>query len=332
MRISLIIVGHQTMKIQNLIFSAFFLLVIAGNIHAASFDCGKAASEIEKIICGNDELSRLDESLNKAYLKALEWKDIKNRIIKSQRQWLKVRNACKDAECLKTAYETRIKELGLSEHGIAILTPPNRSVPSSKPPAKTSISQTAKPTVEVNQTKTEQQPESTPKRPKKSTIDLSINKLLLQSAEKGHLEQVKALLKKGADVNARDTNGQTALMAAAGRGHLEMVKLLIDKGADVNANDENGQTALMGAAVSGQLQIVEFLNDKGSNVKAKNKHVPTVVMAAEWGKNYDIVRLLIDKGADVNAKAKNGDTALKLAKTKGHTRIVELLKAQGANE
>ena len=308
------------------------LSVIPSVIVAASFDCGKATSEVEKIICGDDELSRLDESLNKAYLQALEWKDIKNRIVKSQRQWLKVRNACKDAECLKNAYEVRIKELGLSEHGIAILTGPNRSTSPSKAPAKTSKSQTTKPTLEVNQTNTEQQPESTPKQPRKSTVDLSMNKLLLQAAEKGHLEQVKTLVKKGADVNAKDQNGQTALMAAAGRGHLEMVKLLIDKGADVNASDENGRTALMEAAMSGQLQIVEILNDKGPDVNAKNKHVPTVVMAAEWGKNLGIVRLLIGKGADVNAKAKNGDTALKLVKNKGHTRIVEFLKAQGAQE
>ena len=172
------------------------LSVIPSVIVAASFDCGKATSEVEKIICGDDELSRLDESLNKAYLQALEWKDIKNRIIKSQRQWLKVRNACKDAECLKNAYEIRIKELGLSEHGIPILTSPDRSAPASKAPAKTSKSQTAKPIVEVNQTKTEQQTESTSKRPKKPTIDLSMNKLLLQLAEKGHLEQVNTLLKK----------------------------------------------------------------------------------------------------------------------------------------
>lgn len=308
------------------------IFVTPSLIVAESFDCQKATSEVEKIICGDYELSNLDESLNKAYLQALEWKDIKNRIIKSQRQWLKVRNACKNAECLKNAYEARIKELGLSEHGIAILTAPNPSASSSKASAKTSKSQTAKPTVEVNQTKAEQQPESTTKKPKKPTIDLSMNKLLLQSAEKGHLEQVSALLKKRADVNARDDNGQTPLMAAAGRGHLEMVKLLIDKGADVNATDENGRTALMEAAMSGQLQIVEFLNDKGSNLSAKAKHVPTVVMAAEWGKNFEIARLLIDKGADVNAKTKTGDTALKLAKNKGHSRIVELLKTHGAKE
>ncbi len=42
MRINLIIVGRRTMKIHNIILCAFFLLTITGNIHAASFDCGKS--------------------------------------------------------------------------------------------------------------------------------------------------------------------------------------------------------------------------------------------------------------------------------------------------
>jgi len=92
--------------------SAFFLLTFAGNLHAASFDCSKATSEVEKIICGDDELSKLDQALNKAYLQALKRTDMKKRTIENQRLWLKnERNACKDAECLKKAYQTRITEL-----------------------------------------------------------------------------------------------------------------------------------------------------------------------------------------------------------------------------
>jgi uncharacterized protein len=148
------------MKIHNLILGTFFLLIIAGNIDAASFDCGKAASEIEKLICGDDELSKLDESLNKAYLEALK-RTIKKQIIKSQRQWLKnERNACQNAECIKKAYETRIWELGLSSYGIVISIPPNRSTSSSKAPPKVSKSQAIEPPDEAIQTKTEQQHES----------------------------------------------------------------------------------------------------------------------------------------------------------------------------
>ena len=103
------------MKIPRLILSACFIVVNSGNIDAASFDCGKAASEVEKIICGDDGLSRLDDALNEAYLQALKHTNIRKQTIESQRQWLKnERNACRDAESLKKVYETRIKELGLS--------------------------------------------------------------------------------------------------------------------------------------------------------------------------------------------------------------------------
>jgi len=321
------------MTAHNLILGIFLLLIIAGNIDAASFDCGKATSEVEKIICSSDELSKLDESLNKAFLEALRRTDIKKRTIESQRQWLKnKRNACQNAECLKEAYETRIKELGLSSHGIAISTPLNRSEASPKPPANTSKSRTPKPTVEVNIRKTEQQQESTLKRLKKSEPEPSLNEQLMQAAENGSLEQIKALLTKGAEVNAKDNLGRTALMEAGGKGNLEIVKLLIDNGADANAKDENGRTVLMEAARSGKLRILEFPIDKVLKVNAKTKDVPTVVMAAEWGRNLEVVRLLIDKGADVHAKAKNGDTALKMAQNKGNTRIAKLLKAHGAKE
>ncbi len=146
------------MKIHKLIVATFFLLIIAGNGDAASFDCTKAVSEIEKIICGDDELSRLDESLSKAYLEALKRADIKKQTIKSQRQWLKnERNACQNAECIKTAYETRIRELGLSSHGVVTSRPPDRSTPSSKAPPRVSKSQAIEQPDKAIQTKTEQQ-------------------------------------------------------------------------------------------------------------------------------------------------------------------------------
>jgi hypothetical protein len=59
------ILGDWAMKTLNLILCAFFLLTFAGNVHGASFDCGKATSEAAKLICGNEELSRLDESLKR---------------------------------------------------------------------------------------------------------------------------------------------------------------------------------------------------------------------------------------------------------------------------
>jgi ankyrin repeat protein len=64
------------------------------------------------------------------------------------------------------------------------------------------------------------------------------------NAKLQYSEMVKALIDKGADVNAKDKDGQTALMLAAGGGYTEIVKALIEKGADVNAKNNTGDTAL----------------------------------------------------------------------------------------
>lgn len=117
-------------------------LVLLTTAQAASFDCAKASTKIEKLICSDAELSKLDEDLSKAYLKSFERSDIKQKAIRSQRQWLKDRrNACQSAECLKKEYVTRVKEVGLmSSFGIVILSAPDEkaapTIPSEKSPEK----------------------------------------------------------------------------------------------------------------------------------------------------------------------------------------------------
>ena len=65
-----------------------------------------------------------------------------------------------------------------------------------------------------------------------------------EAAKQGNIEAVKQHLAAGADVNAKDAGGDTALHDAGGKGggHLEIAKMLIEKGADVNAMDATGDT------------------------------------------------------------------------------------------
>ena len=67
---------------------------------------------------------------------------------------------------------------------------------------------------------------------------------LLYAAEKGQKEIAELLITKGADVNAKDSQGWTLLQHAAINGHKEIAQLLIANGADVNAKDHNGETPL----------------------------------------------------------------------------------------
>src|SRR5437879_7404602 len=78
-------------------------------------------------------------------------------------------------------------------------------------------------------------------------------------------------LRKGADVNARDSRVWTPLMRAAGNGHVEIVKLLIEHGADVNVRDTDkhnaGHTALMHTT---HLEIIELLLKHGGDPNIRN--------------------------------------------------------------
>ncbi len=149
----------------------------------------------------------------------------------------------------------------------------------------------------------------------------------------GNLAEVKILLKKGADVNAKDeTYFMTPLHYATVYGHKEIVELLIEKGADVNAKDENDFTPLHYATVYGHKEIVELLIEKGADVNAKDEtYFMTPLHYATVYGHKEIVELLIEKGADVNAKDETYFmTPLHCAAASGHKEIVELLIEKGA--
>jgi len=137
---------------------------------------------------------------------------------------------------------------------------------------------------------------------------------------------VELLLAKGADVNAKDIDGETALHAASKR---EVVELLLAKGADLNARTNDGKTSLMSA--SGHRDVAEALLEKGADINAKDNNGETALYIASYCDHKDVVELLLAKGADVNAKKSDGSTALHIASSYGRKEIVEALLAKGAD-
>lgn len=74
------------------------------------------------------------------------------------------------------------------------------------------------------------------------------NAQLIQAAKDGNLPATQTLLVDGADINAKNKDGETPLMWAEYKNHTEIIKLLIRKGADINAINNDGDTALIIAA------------------------------------------------------------------------------------
>ena len=81
----------------------------------------------------------------------------------------------------------------------------------------------------------------------------------------GHLGISQKIIAAGADLNAKDASGNTALMGVCFKGYVEVAKLLIDEGADVNVQNFNGATALIYAATFNQKELVELLLERGAN-------------------------------------------------------------------
>src|SRR6266513_2230857 len=159
-----------------------------------------------------------------------------------------------------------------------------------------------------------------------STCGQDLDGKLLEAAKARNTAEVQKLLGEGADANAKDNAGWTALIWAAYFGRTDTVRALLVKGADVNAKGDSGKTALMSAAVRGHTDTVRTLLEKGADVNAKSKAGRTALMSASDLGQLDTVRVLLEQGADVDAKDRKGDTALRLAEKYKYSTIVALLR------
>lgn len=153
------------------------------------------------------------------------------------------------------------------------------------------------------------------------------------ATKKGHEAIVRLLLKKGADIEARDNYyDKTPLHLAIGNGHEAMVRLLVEKGADIEGKDHNlNKTPLYSAAERGHEAIARLLVEKGADVEARGHWDRTPLSKAVEYEHEAIIRLLLEKGADIEAIDIMQWTPLFKAAENGNETMVRLLLEKGAD-
>lgn len=153
--------------------------------------------------------------------------------------------------------------------------------------------------------------------------------LLTLAVREGKPAVIRTILAHRPKINARNANGETALMLAAIKGQTDTVKALLEAGGAVN---QPGWNPLIYAATTNQLEIARMLLAKGANVDGAADNGTTALMMAAREGHLPMVLLLMEHGADINHKTPYGYTALSMAQSRGKHGIVEVLTKAGARE
>lgn len=122
---------------------------------------------------------------------------------------------------------------------------------------------------------------------------------LLDSCAGGDFSGVQDAIKKGANVNAQDENGTSALNHASWNMHLEIVEFLLKKGADPNLKNNLGQVPLSGAIANNSIEIASLLVKKTDLTIVDDSGLSLLYHAVISGR-FEILSLLLENGADPN--------------------------------
>ena len=189
---------------------------------------------------------------------------------------------------------------------------------------------------------------------------------LIGAAARGDLGTVRRLLAAGANVDARDASGRTAVTAAAGNEHPAVVRVLVDAGADVDLQDDDRNNPLLLCGENGNVALLREVLRGRPNLRATNRYGGTALIPASdrghaemvrallqtempidhvnrlgWtalleavvlgdgGRDHqEIVRLLVDAGADVTIPDADGVTALEHARERDYDEIARIIEAR----
>lgn len=197
-----------------------------------------------------------------------------------------------------------------------------------------------------------------------NSFDTSGVNILSRAVMTGDLNLVKILGENGANPNLKNKTsmGSTPLMMASEYKSLGIAKYLLKKGADIDIQDNNGDPAIHWSAYYGNVPFTRFMLENGAKTNLKSIHSDGVMQVAlkEWkdsvvdllleykvniynvqenskdlinavkNNNYSLFRGLVNKN-NINTRDGSGNTLLMIAAQKGFIKIVEYLVDEGVD-
>ncbi|MGA8993472.1 MAG: ankyrin repeat domain-containing protein [Nocardioidaceae bacterium] len=160
-----------------------------------------------------------------------------------------------------------------------------------------------------------------------------LDQQLRDAAWADDVERARALIGRGADVNAKDHTEQSAYLIATSEGHLDLLNVVLDHGARVGDLDSWNGTGLIRAAERGHALVAGRLLQAGIDRDHVNRIGYQAIHEAVWlGENttayVDTVRALVAGGVELTRPSvEEGLTPLQMARLRGHTALESVLDA-----
>jgi len=158
----------------------------------------------------------------------------------------------------------------------------------------------------------------------------AMNKHVIEAAISNSTSRIDLLIKSGANPNATDETGCSALIYAARDGNLAAVRTLLAQKASLNLKDKEGKTALFYAILRAQHTVVQFLLSKGADINCTDVNGLSPLYFASMIGNTVAIDRLIEAGVDPNLPTLAGLTALHLAAIAGQIEALKVLLEKGA--
>eukprot|EP00468_Gymnochlora_sp_CCMP2014_P013296 CAMPEP_0167760826 /NCGR_PEP_ID=MMETSP0110_2-20121227/11807_1 /TAXON_ID=629695 /ORGANISM="Gymnochlora sp., Strain CCMP2014" /LENGTH=219 /DNA_ID=CAMNT_0007647391 /DNA_START=46 /DNA_END=705 /DNA_ORIENTATION=- len=163
-----------------------------------------------------------------------------------------------------------------------------------------------------------------------SSLHVSAESKLIRLISKGgSLAEVSSLLPSVKNLDAKTSDGYTALIWATRRDRLNVVRMLVQRGATVDLPDNEGNTALIWASGYDQLELVKyFIEVAKANRDHQNQDGDTPLICAAYSNRPRVTSYLVsDALVDIEVLGENEMTALQWAKKEGHQLVVKIMES-----